>query len=174
MIWQTDVHWYSDISFSNFRISEFASHRIRTTGSARMPSSYFPIFYILAVVHHNTFIVILVLIKSVILMKSYKQGIFLIGHARRMWGCRKRQWQQDPEAYTNRIKTQQKECRLRPRNSESILNLCKANRERQRQYRLNESNEKKSLRKGKDRKSKRFKRKQQEDNLIIVHCKKWG
>ncbi len=42
------------------------------------------------------------------------------------------QRQQDPEAYANHVKTQQQEYRRRTRKPESILNLRKVNRERQR------------------------------------------
>ena len=96
-------------------------------------------------------------------MKSCKQDTFLIGPARRMRGCRKRQRQQDPEAYTDRVRTQQEEYRRRPRKPESILNLRRANRERQRRYRQNQSDEQKRLHKEKDRNSKCLKRKQQEN-----------
>ncbi len=64
------------------------------------------------------------------------------------------QRQQDLEANANNVKTQQQEYRRRTRKPESILNLRKVNRERQRRYRLNQSNEQKSLRKKKDRNSK--------------------
>jgi hypothetical protein len=63
-------------------------------------------------------------------MKSNKQDTFLIGNARRMRECRKRQREQDSEAYANRVETQQKKYRLRIRELESILTLRKANTER--------------------------------------------
>ncbi len=80
------------------------------------------------------------LTKSVILMQTNKQDTFLIGHTRRMRECRKRQRQQDPELYANRVKMQQREYRLCTRSKilsayqttqqlESILKLRKANRE---------------------------------------------
>ncbi len=108
-------------------------------------------------------------------MKSKQRDTFLIGHARRMRKYRKQQRQQDPEAYANRIKTQQQEYRRRTRSAilssnlataklESILNLRLTNRERQRRYRLNQSNEQNTLRKEKDRNRKRLKRKREQPN----------
>ena len=95
-------------------------------------------------------------------MKSTKQDTFLTGHARRMRECRKRKRQQDPVVYTNRVNTQQRQYRLRTHKLASILQMRKANRLRQRRFRLNQSNEEKRLRKEKDRNSKHLKRKQQQ------------
>jgi ribonuclease BN (tRNA processing enzyme) len=97
-------------------------------------------------------------------MKLNEHDTFLIGHARRMRECRKRQRQQDSMAYTNRVSTQQRQYRLHIHKLESIIRLRKANRERQQRYRLNHSNEQKNIRQNKDRKNKNLKRKQQQLN----------
>jgi hypothetical protein len=95
-------------------------------------------------------------------MKSTKQDTFSTGHARRMRECRKRKRQQDPVEYTNRVNTQQRQYRLRTQKLESILQMRKVNRLRQRCFRLNQSNDEKRVRKEKDRNSKHLKRKQQQ------------
>lgn len=102
---------------------------------------------------------------------SNQRDTFLIGHARRMQRCRKRQRQQDPEAYALRVRIQQQTYRLQQRSRllsghhptkqlKSLLNLRKSNRKRQNRYRLNQTDAQKHLRKEKDRKAKRFTREQ--------------
>ncbi|CAF1127693.1 unnamed protein product [Adineta steineri] len=110
-------------------------------------------------------------------MKSNKQDTFLLGHARRMRNYRKRQEEEDTEAYKLRVNTQQKKYRLCNHSTilsdrktkqilESIVTTRIANRERQRRYRLNLSSEKKIQRQEKDRNYRRLKRQQQKvDNL---------
>jgi len=107
--------------------------------------------------------------------KTNKQDSFLIGHARRMLQCRRRQKEKNLEAYRNRVNRQQKQYRLRRRyhvlsenqtkqKLNSIITTRKANRKRQRRYRRNQSNEKKCLRQEKDRKYQLFKRQNQQVN----------
>jgi hypothetical protein len=116
------------------------------------------------------------------MIKSNKQDTFLIGHARRMRECRKRQRQQNPEVYRNRVNFQQKQYRLRTRSKvlseheitkklQSIIKARTANRQRQRRYRLNRSNEKKLLQQEKDRNYRRSKRKQQQLDHSIENVK---
>ncbi|CAF1505640.1 unnamed protein product [Adineta steineri] len=105
-------------------------------------------------------------------MKSNIQDTFLLSHARRMRNYRKRQQQQDPEAYKIRVNTQQTKYRLSNLSTilsdrktkqilESIVTTRTANRERQRRYRLNLSREKTIQRQEKDRNYRRLKRQQQ-------------
>lgn len=105
------------------------------------------------------------------MMKSNKQDTFLVGHARRMHECRKRQKEQDPLAYALRMNLQQQQYRLRTRVNillkkqetsklEAILQARKCNRERQRRYRSKLSNEQKSIIRKNDRNKKRLKRNQ--------------
>ena len=87
-------------------------------------------------------------------LKSNKQDKFLLEHARRMRKCRKRQRQQNSETYRDRVNTQKREYRLHTRSKvlshhqtkqklQSVVKIRKANKERQRRYRPNRSNEKK-------------------------------
>ena len=100
---------------------------------------------------------------------SNQRDTFLIGHARRMQEYRKRQREQDPQAYALRVRIQQQTYRLQQRSRlssghystiqlKSLLNLRKRNRERQRRYRSNQTNAQKNLRKEKDRNRKRLTR----------------
>ena len=102
-----------------------------------------------------------------------KEDSFLIGHARRMRENRKRQRQQDPKVYAEKLKIQQAEYRRRTRfhvlsesrmrqKLDSLITVRKATRERQRRYRLNCSNEKKNLQREKDRNYRLLKRKQEQ------------
>lgn len=113
---------------------------------------------------------------------SNQRDTFLIGHARRMRTCRKRQRQQDPLAYALRVRIQQQTYRLQQQSKllsgnyptkqlKSLLNLRKRNTERQRRYRLNQAHAKKILRKEKDKENKRLTREQKKlnhDNNTII------
>ncbi|CAF1403380.1 unnamed protein product [Adineta steineri] len=109
---------------------------------------------------------------------SNKPDTFLVGHARRMRGCRMRQKQQDPNEYRKRVNTQKREYRLRMRNQilsdyqrsqrlQSIHKTRIANRQRQRRYRLQRSYERKTLQQEKDRNYRRLKRHPQEPSHAI-------
>ena len=113
-------------------------------------------------------------------MKSKKRDIFLVSHARRMKQCRKRQQEQDPEAYRDRVNNQKRQYRLNmssavltdqqtAQKQRSILKTRKANRRRQRRYRLNQSEKTKCLYREKNRCSKRLKRQQKPFNRAHNH-----
>jgi hypothetical protein len=96
--------------------------------------------------------------------------------------CRKRQRQQNPKAYRNRVNCQQRQYRLRipskvlsdhqiTKKLQSIVKARKANREWQRRYRLNRSNEKKIFQQEKDRNYRRSERKQEQLDHSIENVK---
>ena len=108
-------------------------------------------------------------------MKSNQPDTFLTAHARRMRQYQERQRQKDPEGYAERVRTQRKLYRLRQRSKllsgcpstqqlKSLINLRKINKERQRRYRLNQTDAQKDLRKEKDRNRKRLARAQNKLN----------
>jgi len=86
--------------------------------------------------------------------------------------CRKRQREQNFEAYRNRVNAQKRQYRLRIRfiistesqtnqNGRSIAKTRRSNKKRQRRCRKNQSEQKKNLIREKDRLNKRLKRQQQ-------------